>query len=233
VHLTLVEGVALMLLFAAAMIVVWLWAQLVASPPPAPSVMRDEPRNHAADPAAWSERLVEEGGRCVRYERPASVVVIRLEVLDKLVAAAAGTVDRARLCRAVVASLRRSARDSDVVYGDGRGTFRVLLVETDEFGARAYVDRVAVVLKPWIETVDSEVGLTAVWAGTSELTDLPAADRLADARLIGARDGWIRSAFVQRLARGATWFVPGLSDKPFADGVSDQGGRPAGPELLR
>jgi hypothetical protein len=49
-----------------------------------------------------------------------------------------------------------------------------------------------------METVDADLSLTAVWASTSELTDLPAADRLAESRLTGVSDGWIRSAFVLR-----------------------------------
>ena len=49
-----------------------------------------------------------------------------------------------------------------------------------------------------METINTDVRLTAAWASTSELTDLPAADRLAESRLAGAEDGWIRSAFVLR-----------------------------------
>jgi hypothetical protein len=72
-------------------------------------------------------------------------------------------------------------------------------VEADERAARAYIDRIAEgALRPWLETINSDVRLTAVWATTSELTDLPAADRLAESRLTGVEDGWIRSAFVLR-----------------------------------
>lgn len=183
------------------------------------------------DRETWSERIRDEASRCGRYERLAAVVVIKLESFDELVAASAA-MDGHRLGRAIVASLRRSARDSDVVFGDGSGTFRVLLVEADDFGARAYVDRVSQVLRPWIETIDAEVGLTATWAGTSGLTDLAAADRLAEARLVGAADGWIRSTFVRRLRRGPTGLVPDLPNEPFTDRIPDEGGRAAGPELL-
>jgi GGDEF domain-containing protein len=145
----------------------------------------------------WTERIRAEASRCGRYERSAVVVIIRLDAFDELVAVAA--MDGRRLCRAVVASIRRSARGGDVVFGDETGTFRVLLIEADEPAARAYLDRVAAgALRPWMETINTDVRLTAAWASTSELTDLPAADRLAESRLAGAEDGWIRSAFVLR-----------------------------------
>jgi GGDEF domain-containing protein len=220
-----------MLLVAAALSAVRLRG-LVAPTPAladgATGVTHGEP---VLDHEMWSERIRDEASRCGRYERLAAVVVIRLESFDELVAASAA-MDGHRLGRAIVASLRRSARDSDVVYGDGSGTFRVLLVEADDFGARAYVDRVSQVLRPWIETIDAEVGLTATWAGTSGLTDLAAADRLAEARLVGAADGWIRSASVRRLRRGPLGLVPDLPNEPFADRVPDEGGRAPGPELL-
>lgn len=218
-------------LVTAAASAVRLRGRVAAEPPQAIGAIGATPGERVLDHEAWSERIRDEASRCGRYERLAAVVVIRLESFDELVAASAA-MDGHRLCRAIVASLRRSARDSDVVYGDGGGTFRVLLVEADEFGARAYVDRVSQVLRPWIETINAEVGLTATWAGTSGLTDLAAADRLAEARLVGAADGWIRSTFVRRLRRGATGLVPDLPNEPFTDRVSDEGGRAAGPELL-
>jgi GGDEF domain-containing protein len=150
------------------------------------------------DRATWAERIQAEAIRCGRYDRSGAVVIVRLEAFEELLAAASA-IDGRRLCRAVVASLRRSTRGFDVVFGDETGTFRVLLVEADERAARAFIDRIAQgALRPWLETINRDVRLTAVWATTSELTDLPAADRLAESRLTGVEDGWIRSAFVLR-----------------------------------
>lgn len=220
-----------MLLAAAAAGAVRLRGLVSPGPAPAGGVSGGARGEPLLDHETWSERIRDEASRCGRYERLAAIVVIRLESFDSLVAASAA-MDGQRLCRAIVASLRRSARDSDVVYGDHSGTFRVLLVEADEFGARAYVDRVSQVLRPWVETISAEVGLTATWAGTSGLTDLAAADRLAEARLVGAADGWIRSTSVRRLRRGPMGLVPDLPNEPFADRIPDEGGRAPGPELL-
>lgn len=151
------------------------------------------------DRQAWSERIQAETGRIGPFERAAGavVIIVRLEAFDELVAEA-GPIDDGRLCRAIVASVRRAIRDSALVSSDRSGTFRILLYESDESVAQAYVDRVSAALRPWVETARAEPRLTVAWASTSELTDLAAADRLADARLAGAQDGWIRSAFVRR-----------------------------------
>jgi hypothetical protein len=207
--LLITEAVEIALLVAAVTIALWRPRRFVSVPwsdrsgsseSPRPAAI-SAPEAEVADPFPdrldWTERIRMEASRCGRYERSAVVVLIRLDAFDELVAVAA--MDRRRLCRAVVASIRRSARGSDVVHGDETGTFRVLLVEADEPGARAYLDRVAGgALRPWMETINTEVRLTAAWASTSDLTDLPAADRLAESRLAGAEDGWIRSAFVLR-----------------------------------
>lgn len=219
------------LLFAAAASAVRRRDHVASEPTRGAGATGVKPGEPVFDHEAWSERIRDEASRCGRYERLAAVVVIRLEAFDALVAAA-GSMDGDQLCRAIVAPVRRSARDSDVVFGDGAGTFRVLLVEADECGARAYVDRVSQVLRPWIEAIDAEGGLTATWAGSSRLTDLAAADRLAEARLVGAADGWIRSTFVRRLKRGPSGLVSDLPNESFADRISDEGGRAAGPELL-
>lgn len=199
--ISLVEALELGLLVAAVGIALWRPRSFASMPPTAPGPIAPsgapEPADALPDQAAWAERIRAETIRCGRHERSAAIVVIQLEAFDELLAAA--EMDANRLCRAVVASLRRSARGFDAVFGDATGTFRVLLAEADERGARAYIDRVAQgALRPWMETIDREIRLTAVWAATSELTDLPAADRLAGSRLTGAQDGWIRSAFVLR-----------------------------------
>jgi len=205
------EAVELALLISAVAIAVWRPRRLVVAPStdstggePAmlasfagPDV-EDDLSDGLRDRAEWAERIQAEASRCGRYDRSGAVVILRLEAFGELLAAAS-EIDNRRLSRAVVASMRRSARGFDLVVGDETGTFRVLLVEADERAARAYIDRIAEgALRPWLETINRDVRLTAVWASTSDLTDLPAADRLAESRLTGVEDGWIRSAFVLR-----------------------------------
>lgn len=209
----------------------WRKGRRAATEPGIPSSDVAESRATASGREAWIDRIREEASRCFRYEHPAAVVVFRLGVFDRLVAT--GSFDGGRLCRAVVASLRRSARATDVVFGDGSGVFHVLLLEAEETGARAYVDRLTQVLRPWIEIVDTEVRLTAAWAGTSELADLATAHRLAEARLVGAEEGWLRSAFVCRVTKATTWLDLDLAHEPLTEGVTDQRSGAPGAKLLR
>ena len=149
-----------------------------------------------ADRAAWSDRLRAECARTRRYGRPAAVVALRIDGLDALSVEAGPTVS-AWLSGAVARSVRAAARESDVVQADGHASIRVLLVETDEEGARVYVDRVSRPLMFALKDPRAEIRLSAGWAGTSSDADLEEADRLARARLAGISAGWIRSV--------ATW----------------------------
>ncbi len=119
VSVNLVGGVALMVPVAGVAIARWRKGRRAATEPGIPSSNMAESRATESGREAWIDRIREEASRCGRYERPAAVVVFRLEVFDRLVAA--GSFDGGRLCRAVVASLRRSARATDVVFGDGSG----------------------------------------------------------------------------------------------------------------
>jgi GGDEF domain-containing protein len=143
----------------------------------------------------WSDRIRTETARCQRYGRPASVVAMRLDGLEAL-AADAGTAVGVWLCRVSARNLHDLARDSDLVQSDGMGSFRALIVETDETGARTYVNRVSRLLVPWPDDPRADVRLIAGWAGTCAQPDLETADRLAQARLEGAADGWIQSVAV-------------------------------------
>ena len=199
--ISVIEALEITLLVLVVGLALWRPRSFVAMPPRdasvSPADLVAQPPDVLPDEAAWAERIRAETIRCGRHERSAAVVIIRLEAFEELLSAA--ELDAERLRRAVVNSLRRSARGFDAVFGDASGTFRILLAEADERGARAYVDRISQgALRPWMDTIDRDVRMTAVWAATSELTDLPAADRLAGSRLTGAQDGWIRSAFVVR-----------------------------------
>ena len=148
------------------------------------------------DREVWSDRIRAESARTRRYGRPAAVVALRLDGLDALSAEAGPSVS-AWLSGAVVRNVRAAARESDVVQSDGHAAIRVLLVETDEEGARIYVERVSRPLMYALKDPRAEIRLSAGWAGTSSESDLDASDRLAHARLDGTSAGWIRSV--------ATW----------------------------
>jgi hypothetical protein len=78
---------------------------------------------------------------------------------------------------------------------------RILLVETGEEGARAYVDRLSTVLMASPDIGDRNI--VTAWASVHATRDLATADRLAVARLRGASGGWLRSLAVRRGRDGA------------------------------
>lgn len=168
------------------------------TPPVAPTTdapalpARDETWSASAT-TDWAARLRTETIRCHRSGRRASVVYLRLEGLDVL-SGTAGAVAGAWLCRIVGAYLRASGHEKDLIQDDHEGSFRVLLVDTNEEGARAYVESVSRLLTPRLEDPRAEIRLIAGWAGSGAEADLEATQRLAQARLAGASEGWIRSA---------------------------------------
>lgn len=140
----------------------------------------------------WASRIRAETIRCHRSGRRASIVYLRLEGLGALTGTA-GAVAGSWLCRIVGAYLRASGHEKDLVQDDHGGTFRVLLVDTNEEGARAYVESVSKLLTPRLDDPRAEIRLIAGWAGSGAEADLEATQRLAQARLSGASEGWIRS----------------------------------------
>jgi hypothetical protein len=152
-------------------------------------------RRQSEAPVAWAHRIRAESARRQEDGWTAAVVAIRIDGLDGVAPDV-----RNRIDRAAAASVRAVAPNPVLVHDDDRGTFRVLLLETDERGARAYVDEVTRPLGRWLDDPGRPVRLTAAWAATSAERDLLATERLAEARLVGASAGWIRSA--------ATWRSP-------------------------
>ncbi len=165
---------------------------------------------------AWRRRLVSEQARSVRHGAPATVIALRL----------GGT--RGPLGRRVQEERRRTAnladgvarrsRASDVIRVTQDGIIRILLVETTEQAAYAYMDRISEALRTegWTERGD----VIAAWASMAPSRDLAAADRLALARLRGATSGWLRSLAVHRTDSGA----------PSAEGIEQEAGVEPSPE---
>ena len=152
-------------------------------------------RRHNASVEGWPQKMRAEAARRQLDERTVAVVALDIDGLDDQ-----SDDMRGRIRRAAAASIRGVASDAVLVHDDDRGRFRVLLADADEDSARAYVDLVSRPLARWLEDPRSSVRLTAGWAATSGHRDLEATDRLAEARLVGASAGWIRSASTWRSA---------------------------------
>ncbi len=88
--------------------------------------------------------------------------------------------------------LEAMVRPGDQVVEESTEKFQVLLADRDEAEAAAFVDA----CKRAFEEMDPGGELIAAWAISSD-DRLDVAVRLAEARLAGRRDGWIRSVAVR------------------------------------
>lgn len=132
--------------------------------------------------ATWERWLVEEDARAKRYLRPATVVLVELDGLDRLVDRL-GPVVAERLIPPVAATIRRQARGADRVARLGQARFGVILVETDEVQAINYVERVRAAADQWLEAGAVATRLSMGWAAAFGGTGLADAAIEAEARL--------------------------------------------------
>ena len=101
-------------------------------------------------PGEWNRIVADEAARINRYGRPATVVIMELDGLERL----AGTLgqDAAdRVLPALSDVLSRSARGADHLARLGPGRFAVLLPETGEVAAVNYVERVRTACELWLD----------------------------------------------------------------------------------
>jgi len=134
------------------------------------------------DAASFAGLLALEEARVSRYHRPATIVILELDGLDRLVDRL-GPDARDRVVPALADTIRRMARGADVVARLGTGRFGVLLPETDEVAAINYVERVRKASELWLESGAMALRLAIGWAGTSGETTLADAHRLAVERM--------------------------------------------------
>ncbi len=124
----------------------------------------------------WERAMRHEDARVARYGRPASVLVVDIDVVTD------GSSDR-RISRAGVA-IRTQARETDRVARVSPTRFHVLLPETDERDASALAGRVTEAcreaLSPATDAVCAVRAAVASPAGGGTIAD---ALRLAQARL--------------------------------------------------
>ncbi len=129
----------------------------------------------------FARLVADEDARIQRYRRTATVVMIEVEGLDKLVERLGDTaIDR--LIPAVADSIRRNARGSDHVARLDSGRFAVLMPETDEVQAINYIERVRTACDLWLESGAVSLRLAIGWASASE-SSLATAQLLATDRM--------------------------------------------------
>jgi diguanylate cyclase (GGDEF)-like protein len=132
----------------------------------------------------WSRIVVDEEARIRRYHRPATIVIIEIEGLDRLVSRLGpSSVDR--IVPAVGDTLRRGAREADHVARLATGRFGILMPETDEILAINYVERVRKACDLWLESGAVSLRLAIGWASSTGDGSLVDAEALATDRMYG------------------------------------------------
>lgn len=149
----------------------------------------------------WEQVVRHEGLRFARYRHPTTVVVAelltRVEDLDDdgLDDDASNLEDFAaqRLLGPTAETLVRLARSSDRAGRLGRSRFGLLLFETGEAGAQAYVRRVRDACDDWLRAAPLAVMLSIGWASPGPGEQLRDAFRAADMRRTTGRPAGPRS----------------------------------------
>ena len=133
-------------------------------------------------PTGWGRVVADEDARVRRYRRPATIVMIELDGLDRLTSRL-GEAAGERLVPAVAESIKRLAREADHVARLDHGRFGVLLPETDEIQAIHYVERVRRTCDLWLESGAVSLRLAIGWASATGDDSLHEAGRAATERM--------------------------------------------------
>ncbi len=134
------------------------------------------------DAVAFEDVLTHEDAREGRYRRPATVVMLELDGLERLVERVGpGAGDRIE--PALADTISRLARRADYVARLGPGHFAVLMPETDEIVAINYIERVRRACELWLESGAIAMRLAIGWASTSGDVSLAAVMRTATDRM--------------------------------------------------
>lgn len=133
-------------------------------------------------PAEWNRIVADEDARIARYGRPATVVIIELDGLDRLISVL-GQEAGDRVLPAVSDALSRNARGADQLARLGPTRFGILLPETGEVEAVNYVERVRQVCDLWLESGAIALRLAIGWASPTAETNMSDALALANDRM--------------------------------------------------
>jgi diguanylate cyclase (GGDEF)-like protein len=152
---------------------------------PAPATPTD-PETGFDLPATWSRWLDEEDARIRRYRRSATVVLVEIEGLERIIERL-GDDAASRLVPPVALNLSRHARETDRFARLAVGRFGVLLLETDEIQAINYVERIRNACDSWLEAGGVASRLSIGWAEANNSRSMEAAVVSAEDRLNGDR----------------------------------------------
>ena len=147
-----------------------------------PEVQSGDMLTGLLSPSRWGRVVADEDARVRRYRRPATIVMIELDGLERLTARL-GEAAGDRLVPAVADTIRRLAREADFVARVSDGRFAVLLPETDEIQAINYVERVRRTCDLWLESGAVALRLAMGWASASGDDSLLDAGRMATERM--------------------------------------------------
>ena len=134
------------------------------------------------DPAMWSRAIREESARAARFGHPVTVVMADLPHLDSL-ADRFGSGIADQVTAEAARWLASESRAADRVAWLGGARFGVLLPETDEIAAGAWVERVRSVADGWLESTGLSIRMALGWASPTEGGDVTAAAIAAEQRM--------------------------------------------------
>ena len=134
----------------------------------------------------WERWLTEEDARVKRYHRPATIVIVEIEGLERL-AERLGSAAADRLIPPVAVTLRRHARQSDRIARLGRARFGAILVETGEVEAINYIERIRSAADLWLASGAVALRLSIGWAEANTSRGTGRAVEAAEERLNGER----------------------------------------------
>ena len=139
----------------------------------------------------WMEQAEARIAESQQVGEPTTVLLVEVVFPLTLGSPVESATDPAVLSSAA-SSLQAMMQARDLFHQDSETEFRVLLADTDETEAGVLVDR----WKAEFERAHPGAVLIAAWASPSD-GGLEVAIRLAEARLAGRREGWIRSVAVR------------------------------------
>ena len=103
------------------------------------------------DAITWKRVTDAEIVRMARYNHPATIVLVEVDGLNRLVAALGPSAGE-RVIEAAAATIRTEARSTDTVARLGPSRFGILMPETNEIVAINFTERVRDICDRWLQT---------------------------------------------------------------------------------
>ena len=144
-----------------------------------PTTSRTDPLTGLLTLNEWNRLVADEDARVSRYRHTATVVIIELDGIERLVATL-GREAGDRVLPALADALSRNARAADHLARIGPARFGVLLPETGEVEAINFVERVRQACDLWLESGAIALHLSMGWASPGPESSL--ADSIDRAR---------------------------------------------------